>query len=214
VITILIVITVINGYNLVDGIDGLAAGIGLLASLVFGMVFHRAGLQNWTLFCAVVFGSVAGFTWYNVFSRGRKIYMGDTGTLTIGFILAVMVLRYLNLNSPAFFGSVIQTPVAFILSLLIVPVFDVFRIIILRILQGRSPFRPDRQHIHHRLVDTGLNHLQATGILLAVTLGMLGLTILLQGLREAILIVILIGMAALLSFLPGYLHKKKENQDL
>ncbi len=213
-ITVLIVVSVINSFNLIDGIDGLASGIGILSSLLFGFIFFNAGLFTWALIAAVLCGSLMGFSWFNVFGQRKKIYMGDTGSLLLGFFQAVMVIRFLNMEQSTIMGLQINIPMAFVLAVLIIPIFDTLRIIIIRLVQGRSPLRPDRQHIHYRLLDTGLSHIRATLILVSINLIMIALALVLQGLGEVPVILILLVLAALLSFIPGYYIKKKKKGSL
>ena len=208
-VTVLFIVVIINSFNLIDGIDGLASGIGLMASVLFGIVFYQYGLNAWTLIAAVSVGSLTGFAWYNVFSRKNKIYMGDTGSLIIGFVLALMAIKFLNMENRQLLNCQIKTPMAFVFAILIVPLFDTMRIIILRLIQGSSPFRADRQHIHYRLVDAGLTHLQSTATLLAVSLLMILLSFVLKGLGDIPVILVLLVLTTALSFIPAYILKKK-----
>ncbi len=207
-VTVLVIVTVINSYNLIDGIDGLAAGVGLLCSLVFGIVFYQAGLQAWVLISVIFFGSLMGFAWYNVFSRNRKIYMGDTGTLLLGFLMALMAVRLLNLRQANLLFWQIETPLAFIFAVLIIPLFDILRIVVVRIIQGRSPLRPDRQHIHYRMVDGGLTNLQATGILVGINLVFIMMVFGLRRYGEIPVIIVLLVVAIVLSLMPEFFQRK------
>ncbi len=210
-ITVFVIITIMNSYNLIDGIDGLAAGIGILSSLILGITFWRAGLQSWALMSAAITGSLAGFAWYNVISRRRKIYMGDTGSLLIGFLLSIMAVRFLNIDKPQGLFMQIQTPLALVISVFFIPLFDTMRIIIIRILKGHSPLRPDRMHIHYHLVDMGLTHIQATGILVGINLVIIIIVVVFQELGERVLLGILLLTATLLSLLPGVGRKRNKS---
>ena len=210
-ITVLLIITIINSYNLIDGIDGLAAGIGMLSSIVFGIIFYRDGLTSWALMSAAIVGSLMGFLWYNVFSRRKKIYMGDTGSLLLGFLLSIMSVRFLNIQKPHGLFIEIQTPLALVLAVFIIPLFDTLRIIIVRIVQGHSPFRPDRQHIHYRMVDLNLSHRMVTGILTGLNFVMIILVVALQDLGELILIGLLVLMTLILSTIPTLVSKRKRS---
>ena len=209
-ITVIVIVTLINSYNLIDGIDGLAAGIGLLCSSMFGIVFYQAGLPSWTLLAVIVIGSLAGFTRYNVFSRSKKIYMGDTGSLLLGFLMALMAVRFLNLEQVQFLNWQIKTPLAFVFALLIVPLFDTLRIVVVRIIRGRSPLHPDRLHIHYRLVDTGLTHLQSTGILMGINLIFIFIVFGLQGSGEIPVIIVMLIIATIFSLVPVYYLRQKK----
>lgn len=209
-LTVLFIIILINAYNLIDGIDGLAAAIGILGSLVFGVVFYRAGLQEWFLAALIYCGSLAGFARYNLMGRKNKIYLGDSGSLFLGFILAVMAVRFLNIEGGGIGDLQIRSPLAFMMAVLIVPLFDIFRIVVVRIFQGRSPLRPDRQHIHYRLVDAGLSHAGATGILVLANGLMITVVLVFQGFGEIPVILILLALCVAGSVLPGYYIRKRK----
>ena len=210
--TVFLMVGVINSYNLIDGIDGLASGTGMLSALVFGLVFYGEGMYEWAMMAGILTGSLAAFTWFNVFGRRNKILMGDTGSLMLGFMLSAMAVRFLKLDSPRFLNWQISDPLAFSLSVLLVPLFDTLRIILIRIYRGQSPLHPDRKHIHYRLIDTGFTHLQASGLLISFNLAMIVLAVVLQGLGEPTLLLILLGVPGLLSFLPGIYLKKRRKQ--
>ena len=209
-LTVFVIITVINGLNLIDGIDGLASGIGMLSSILFAIIFYQEGEQEWALVAMILCGGLAGFTWYNVFSRRNKILMGDTGSLLLGFILALLTVRFLNLEQGYIWKWQIHNPLTFILAVLIVPLFDTLRIILVRLLRGQSPLHADRKHIHYRLVDMGLTHMQTTGILLGINLIMIFLALVLHRIGEIPAILLLLLLAAMLSLIPGYYLKKKK----
>jgi len=202
IITVLVIVIIINSYNFIDGIDGLASGIGLYSSLIFGFVFYSAGLYTWVLIAAIYFGSLAGFAWFNILGSKNKIYMGDTGSLLLGFILSLMLIRFLNIKELYLFKLQIHSPLAFLLAILIVPLFDILRVVLVRSFRLRSPLRPDRQHIHYRMIDAGLTHLQASGILMAISLIFSATILALQELGEIPLILLLLVLSAILSFIP------------
>lgn len=151
----LIMITVINAFNLIDGIDGLAASIGIVAFSGFSLVFFFAERHFLMLTCLVMVGILVGFLFFNISSK-RKIFMGDTGSMLIGFVLGVMSLRFLSLDAHSLnrlpFNAV-DIPIVLI-SFLIVPLFDTARVFAIRILNKKGPFSPDRNHLHHVLIDS------------------------------------------------------------
>ena len=169
-LTIFIFISLINAINLIDGIDGLAGGISLIASLWFGIWFLLN--QHYTFACLSfsLSGALLGFLRFN-FSKTSKIFMGDTGSLIVGFLLSFFTIEFLRLNVSyrndpnAFFNAPIV-----VMVVLIVPIFDTLRVFIVRIINGRSPFTADRNHMHHILIDNGLNHLWASICLWSVTI--------------------------------------------
>ncbi len=187
----LVIIGVTNSINLIDGIDGLAGSIVTLIALTFGFVFLFSGQQSLAPFALVAFslaGSVIGFLRYN-FNRAI-IFMGDTGSLVCGFILAFLALKMVES------GAVDVAP-AFSIATLYIPLADTLRIFTVRILTGASPFSPDKNHIHHGLLRHGLsNHtviflllsLNIVAILFVVHFSFLGNTILLSILGGTIIL--------------------------
>ncbi len=169
-LTLFIFISLINAINLIDGIDGLAGGISLIACLWFGFWFLFN--QHFTFACLAfsLSGALLGFLRFN-FSKTSKIFMGDTGSLIVGFLLSFFTIEFLRLNVSyrndpnAFFNAPI-----IVMVVLIVPIFDTLRVFIVRILNGKSPFVADRNHMHHILLDNGMTHLGVSMILWAVTL--------------------------------------------
>jgi UDP-GlcNAc:undecaprenyl-phosphate/decaprenyl-phosphate GlcNAc-1-phosphate transferase len=175
--TIFVFIALINALNLIDGVDGLAGGIGLIVSSIFGIWFCFHHFYVMAVMAFALSGSLLGFLRYN-FSNTQKIFMGDTGSLLIGFLLTFFTVKYLNINveNSHFVGST-HAPVL-VVSILIVPIFDTLRMFIIRLIQKKSPFRADRNHLHHILLDTGFSHTQTSVYLWICTILSLGLNIL------------------------------------
>lgn len=165
-LTIFIFIALTNAINLIDGIDGLAGGIGLMASLIFGGWFLLNGQYAFAIMAASLSGSLMAFLRFN-FSRTSKIFMGDTGSLILGFVLTIFAVKFIHFNTSA--GALLDAPILAI-CVLIVPIFDTLRIFIYRMAQGRSPMAADKNHFHHLLIAQGLNHFQATLVLCTFTL--------------------------------------------
>jgi UDP-N-acetylmuramyl pentapeptide phosphotransferase/UDP-N-acetylglucosamine-1-phosphate transferase len=196
--SIALIIFLNNAFNLIDGIDGLAGGIGILTSLVFGVLFSWMGQVPYALISFALAGAIAGFLKYNWFPA--KIFMGDTGALIIGLISAALAIKFIELNKfipgskPAFYSAP-----AIAVSILIVPIFDSLRVFTIRILKGYSPFKGDRNHIHHRLERLGLKPslivLSTAGFNLAV----IAATILLQHFGNFMLIFLIIGLCVMLN---------------
>lgn len=156
-LTVLFIILVINALNLIDGIDGLASGINSLALLVYGLIF--AYLEQWlfSIFAFATLGVLCSFFYYNVFGkaeRRQKLFMGDTGSLTIGLIVCILCIKILHTPtiSPLPFN-----PAVLAFSPLIVPCFDVLRVFIHRIRTRKHPFMPDKNHIHHKFLAIGIS---------------------------------------------------------
>jgi len=208
IISYSIFILIVNALNLVDGIDGLASGLGIFYSLFFGTWFYLVGENYYALFCFACVGSLLIFFLYNVFGKSnRKIFMGDSGSLVIGYLVTFFVISFLeiNANNPVpesyKFVSTTTTPVstapAAVVCLLFVPLFDIFRVALTRIKKGISPFTPDKNHIHHLLLRLGLAHRQVTFVLLGVTLIFTALAIFGKNLN----IYVILAMALLIGYL-------------
>ena len=169
-LTVFIFIAIINAINLIDGIDGLAGGISLIAGVGFGIWFILNDHFSFGCLAFAMSGSLLGFLRFN-FSKTSKIFMGDTGSLIIGYLLSIFAVEFLSLNvgykndSQAYFNAPI-----IVMVLLIVPIFDTLRVFIVRIVKGGSPFVADRNHMHHILIDSGLNHFWASFTLWMITI--------------------------------------------
>ncbi|MFV8226335.1 glycosyltransferase family 4 protein [Christiangramia aquimixticola] len=165
---LLVVVALINAYNLIDGIDGLAGIAGIVICSSFAVIFYIINEPYFVLLSVTVVGVLAGFLRYN-FSRGdRKIFMGDGGSLTIGFLIAFLSLKILVRNeSPALLdqGFMSENRVLFLAAILFLPIYDTLRVIVLRLIEGKSPFEADRNHLHHVLLDNKLSHKQASLVL-------------------------------------------------
>ncbi|WP_158242783.1 MraY family glycosyltransferase [Siphonobacter sp. BAB-5405] len=175
-LTVFIFIALTNAINLIDGIDGLAGGIGLIASMIFGSWFLLNAQYPLAILAASLSGSLLGFIRFN-FSRTSKIFMGDTGSLILGFVLTLFAVKFIHLNTGA--GAILDAPILAIV-VLVVPIFDTLRVFIIRIMDGRSPFTPDKNHTHHILLAQGLSHFQATCALCGLTISLTGFFLLIR----------------------------------
>jgi len=189
-LTIIACTLFINAFNFIDGIDGLACMLAILYACLTGVLYspHHEALA---LICFVLAGATFGLLAYN-FSPA-KIYMGDTGSMLLGFTLFILTLLFLKLNiqDEAFYNTPpgkAASPLlhsaagAFMIfvSILFLPVFDAIRVFIVRISMGRSPLRADRNHLHYYLLDAGFSHSWATFVILGINILLIGATFLLQ----------------------------------
>ena len=161
VLTIFTIIVITNSFNLIDGVDGLAGSLGLLTTLVFGVYFYLAGQLTYAVMALALSGSIIAFLIYN-FSPA-KIFMGDTGSLLLGLVNSILVIKFINiagLSGANKFALEASPAIGF--AILMIPLFDTLRVFALRILDRRSPFSPDRTHVHHFLLDIGFNHRMIT----------------------------------------------------
>jgi UDP-GlcNAc:undecaprenyl-phosphate GlcNAc-1-phosphate transferase len=206
--TIFFVVVIINGFNLIDGIDGLSSGVGIVVSLFYSIWFVFSGYSTYSIMSFALTGSLLAFFLFNVFGKENKIFLGDTGSLIIGLIIAVFTIRFLEYELSVKGKMYIDSPPAMAFGILIVPLFDTLRMIFIRLSQGRSPFHADKQHIHHLLLELGNSHFHATLIILTVNIGFIGICLLLQSLGTVWLFILLLILATLLSYIPIILVKK------
>lgn len=163
--TVLAITGITNAFNLIDGIDGLAGGLGFMSLVILGIFLTLSGDPNAATIAFALSGGLLGFLYYNF--NPAKIFMGDTGSLVLGFVIAVLCIRLIQLNVGMSNPVLPHSPV-FALSIVAIPVFDTLRVFALRIWSGRSPFSPDKNHIHHLLTNNGWGHSIAAKLLCGV----------------------------------------------
>lgn len=190
--TIFTCVVITNAFNLVDGIDGLAGSLGIIGAATFGFWFYFLGMTQYTILCAALVGSLVAFLWFN--KTPARIFMGDTGSMLIGFIMALLAIKFIEsirILPRSHPYKILSVPV-FTCAILVVPLFDTLRVFIIRMWNKRSPFSPDRNHVHHLLVDLGLSHLTATACLALFNVAMIFLIYFLQGVKGELLLALLI----------------------
>lgn len=171
IFTYLTVIVIINSFNLIDGVDGLAGSLALMASLVFGFYFSAINMMPYAVMAFALSGSLIAFLIFNF--QPAKIFMGDTGSLLLGLIHAILVIKFINVaGSPDVAVPVAASP-AIGFTILLIPLMDTLRVFAIRIFHRRSPFSPDRNHIHHLLIDKGLSHRTITLTLVGANLALI-----------------------------------------
>ncbi len=169
----LTVIVVINSFNLIDGVDGLASSLGVFTTLIFGSYFFIIGEQSYALLAFAMAGSLMAFLIFN--HHPAKIFMGDSGSLMIGLVNAILVIKFINVAHQPYVTFPIDSAAAVGFSILIVPLLDTLRVFSIRIYNGNSPFTPDRNHVHHLLLEKGFGHRAITFICLSVNAGFVAL---------------------------------------
>lgn len=165
-LTVFACVGIINAMNLIDGVDGLSSGFCITACAIFSAVFFKAGDMMMFILSMALIGALIPFFMHNVFGERSKMFIGDGGTLVMGAVMSIFVVRVLGVGSPVaqFWDQshAGMSAVAFTLAVLCVPVFDTLRVMVTRMLQGRSPFHPDKTHLHHMFIDLGLSHVGTT----------------------------------------------------
>ncbi len=150
--TVVFLLGLINAYNLIDGIDGLAGSLSLTSASIFALLFYLQGDFGWCLLALALGGSLLGFLRFNFYKA--SIFMGDNGSMVLGLLIGVFAIHYLNLTA-ATPQSATAVPIVF--SLIAIPTLDMLRVSIFRMMKGRSPFAADRSHIHHILLRQGFS---------------------------------------------------------
>ena len=160
-------ITIINSYNLIDGIDGLASVVGIVIMVIYTTIFYMTGEYFFALISITMNASLMAFLGFNL-SSDKKIFMGDTGSLIVGLIISILTLKFLALRPTVYteLPFLLENAPLIAISILIVPLFDTARVFAIRIANKKGPFSPDRNHTHHVLIDYwGLTHKQASFII-------------------------------------------------
>lgn len=210
-ISLLILIAIINAVNLIDGIDGLASGLGILYCLFFATYFGLVGDKSWSILGICMIGALAVFFIYNVFGHREKIFMGDSGSLLLGYLLTAFVFHFCEINAYHEVPEALHMNAApaVAICVLTVPIFDTIRVSLTRLKQHRSPFLPDKNHIHHLLLRTGLNHIQTTCVLLTTSVVFIGLAILGRNWNMWELLIADFGLATALTMVLWRIINKK-----
>jgi len=168
IFTYLTVIVIINSFNLIDGVDGLAGSLALMAVVIFGTYFYQIDMQAYALLAFATAGALIAFLIFNF--QPAKIFMGDTGSLLLGLINGILVIKFINVASLPEVKIPIAASTAVGFSVLMIPLLDTLRVFGIRIAHRRSPFSPDRNHIHHLLLDMGMSHRNITITLVGANL--------------------------------------------
>ena len=213
------IIFVTNAFNLVDGIDGLAGSIAVLCSCTLGICLALLGNKGGAFIAFSLMGAVIGFLRYNL--SPAKIFMGDTGSLVIGFTIAVLCVMFFH-SFPADLATAprsefpllttihsIRGGMVIALSVLFVPVFDSFRVFITRMIEGGSPFKADRTHLHHYLLDLGFSHGQTVTILITSNILIIVVALLVQDYNPNIALLSIFGLTFILF---GILYVMRRNR--
>ncbi len=208
-LSLFVYIVIVNAINLIDGVDGLAAGVGLIACVAFAFWFYQTGDQPLALLAMGLAGSLLGFLIYNF--QPAKIFMGDSGSLIIGIILYVLAMKMIELGflkERSVAMNYVSKPVL-AMAILSYPLIDTLRVFILRAIRGKSPFSADKNHIHHKLLAIGLTHRQTSLALYGYTLFIILLTFLMPPYTPNISFIV-VGGIAVVSLNLVFLFKNKK----
>jgi UDP-GlcNAc:undecaprenyl-phosphate GlcNAc-1-phosphate transferase len=189
ILTFFTILLVINSFNLIDGIDGLAGCLGLVSSLAFGLYFYINANIPFAILGFVMAGSLLAFLMFNF--PPAKIFMGDSGSMLIGLVNVILLIKFIETANSAP-NYPVSSPVAVGFAILLIPMLDVLRVFIIRLTKGASPFAPDRNHLHHLLLNQGFSHTKVTSALLISEAGIIAFAFYFQGLNVNVLAAILL----------------------
>jgi UDP-GlcNAc:undecaprenyl-phosphate/decaprenyl-phosphate GlcNAc-1-phosphate transferase len=190
--TYLTIIVITNSFNLIDGVDGLAGTLGLLTTICFGVYFFMAQQPLYSVMSFGMAGSLVAFLIYNV--SPAKIFMGDTGSLLLGLLNSILVIKFIQVATEPTATVYLPSAPAIGFAILFVPLFDTLRIFSFRILSRRSPFSPDRNHVHHLLLEKGCSHNMVTLLAVSFNIVIAALTILGRNLNMTFLLLGLVSV--------------------
>lgn len=198
-VTIFTVIILTNSFNLIDGIDGLAGTISLVILVFFGCWFFMADYFYLSTIAFAFAGSIAAFLFFNW--QPSKIFMGDTGALSIGFVISYMVVQFINYNYQLPYESTIRfkASISTAICVLIIPIFDTFRVIILRLRKLQSPFKADQNHLHHQLLNLGFSHHKTTLTLATINIFFIVLLFILRNQPDKLILPIMVFVCLLIN---------------
>lgn len=199
-LTVLVIMTIVNAINLIDGIDGLASGISVICLATFVYLFTDLRYIIFTVMSAALLGSVLAFMGFNIFGRvGRmKIFMGDAGSLILGYVLAYLAIKYMMVTEQDVYTDI--NPILIPYSLFVVPVFDLVRVAFTRLASGEPMFHADQRHIHHILMRCGLTMHQTLAVILGLVVFFIFGNLSLDDMHVPITIILFLDIAIYLLF--------------
>ena len=210
-------IILINAFNLIDGIDGLAGIYSIVCSAFFGISYYRLGEYNYPLviLSAVIIGSVLAFLYYNLSNyRQNKIFMGDTGSMILGFLLAFTAFCFIDLfiakQTANYTYYHLQTAPVVAVAILILPITDTLNVIIIRLKNKKSPFDADKNHIHHKLLDLGLTHRRSSAYIVTYYIFIVAVAYSLRHWNVNFLLLIVIVLGFVGAYIPDFIKKVKK----
>lgn len=210
-VSLFAIVVITNAINLIDGIDGLASGIVIVATAILGTWFYFAEQYQLSIISFALTGCLGAFFLYNVFGRSNKLFMGDSGSLVIGIVLSALVIRFNEINIMPSTALKINAAPSVSFAIVIVPLVDTLRVMLVRIAQKRSPFSADSNHIHHRLLKLFDNHLKVTLTLVSASVFFVAFSLLLNltSINVNFQLLILLTTASGCCLIPSLLLKQK-----
>lgn len=219
IFSIITFIILINAFNLIDGIDGLAGGYSVICSALFGISYYRLGEFNYPLviLSVVIIGAVLGFLYYNLSNyRTNKIFMGDTGSMLLGFLLAFTSICFIDIfidkELPTIPRYHLQSAPVVAVAILILPIVDTLNVIIIRLANKKSPFDADKNHIHHKLLKLNLTHRRSSFYIILYYLFVVSVAYCFRHINVNLLLGVIIFLGFLGAYIPDFIYLLKNNK--
>lgn len=207
-VSIFTIVILTNAYNLIDGLDGLAGSVGIVILSFFGWWFFSVDQAYFSIIAFAFVGAIAGFLVFNW--EPSKIFMGDTGALSIGLVISYLAVQFINFNfnlpqENQHFLASISTAIC----VLIIPVFDTARVIIFRLRRLQSPFKADRNHLHHQFINLGFSHAQSVLIICGINIFFIGLAVILRSQPDSVILPLVLALCLMINQALKAAQKKK-----
>lgn len=211
IFSIFTILVIINSFNLIDGINGLSSSVGIVSSLTYGTWFYLVDEKSqFALLAFTLVGALIAFLKYNL--SPSKIFMGDTGSLLLGVIISVLAIEFIELNGHSTSPYAFESGPALGMAIISYPLFDLLRSFSIRMSKGHSPFKPDRNHIHHLLLDNGLSHNMSTFIIVKFNMLIIFLTFYFNGLGVYTLGLLIMGLLISFALSLKFLAKRRKRR--
>ncbi len=207
-ISVFVLIILTNAYNLIDGLDGLAGSIGIIILGFYGTWFYLAGNETLGYIAFCFGGSLLAFLFFNW--QPSKIFMGDTGALMIGLLISYLTIQFIKTNHqlPDLLAYKFTSSAATAICVIIIPVFDTLRVIIIRLRKWQSPFRADRNHIHHQFLNLGFSHAKSVLLISFISIFFLGIAVLLRNQGDILILTIVLVVCLIINYALKMAQKK------
>jgi UDP-GlcNAc:undecaprenyl-phosphate GlcNAc-1-phosphate transferase len=210
-ISLFVIVILTNAYNLIDGLDGLAGTIGVITLGFYGTWFFAIGNSAVGLIAFCFSGALLAFLYFNW--QPSKIFMGDTGALLIGLLISYLTVQFIRTNHqlPDFSAFKFTSSIATAVCVLIIPVFDTLRVIILRLRKFQSPFKADKNHLHHQLLNLGFDHARSVISIALISIFFLAIAVLLRKQGDLVILTIIVAVCLIINYTLRILQTKRLN---
>jgi len=209
ILSVFVLIILTNAYNLIDGLDGLAGTIGIIILGFYGVWFFAIGSTALGYIAFCFSGALIAFLFFNW--QPSRIFMGDTGALMIGLLISYMSIQFIKANYELPDQNLYRfsSSVATAICILIIPVFDTLRVIIVRLRKFQSPFRADKNHIHHQFLNLGFSHAKSVISISIISIFFIGIAVLLRNQSDTLIISIVLVVCLLINYTLKVTQKKR-----